>query len=381
MAQNYATKYSQLVDERFAEASMTEQLVNRDYDWNGVQSVIIYDVNTAPMNDYTASGTNRYGSPSELGTGTQTATVTMDRSFTYTIDRKNYNDEQMVTEAGSSLRRQLDLEVLPETDQYTIAKMLFSAGNMDATAVTKNNAYEKFLDARAAIRKNRVPSNGLVALVSTSFYKKIKLDDSFIKAGDIAQNLLLTGQVGKIDNIPVIEVPEDYLFGAEFIITHPIATTRVQKIEDYKIHDNPPGINGWLVEGRINYDAYVRRNKKGAIFAQIAGFTTKSEAGTPNKTILSSPDINLELAKKAGFTIKVYSAAAAGFDPKAFGDDCSALDTYVLGSSVSVTATHKIQLILCDADGKAIVPGSAVVAVRGAAAGGGTGGDSGTGGE
>jgi len=366
MAQNYATKYSQLVDERFTEASMTEQLVNRDYDWNGVQSVVIYDVNTAPMNDYTASGTNRYGSPSELGTGTQTATVTMDRSFTYTIDRKNYNDQQMITEAGSSLRRQLDEVVIPETDQYTIAKMLFSAGNMDATAITKENAYEKFLDARAAIRKNRVPSNGLVALVSTSFYKKIKLDDSFIKAGDIAQNLLLTGQVGKIDNIPVIEVPEDYLFGAEFIITHPIATTRVQKIEDYKIHDNPPGVNGWLVEGRINYDAFVRKNKKGAIFAQIAGFTTKSEAGDANETILSSPDINLELAKKAGFTIKVYSAAASGFTAKVLGDDCSALDTYELGSSVAITTTHKVQLILCDADGKAIVPGSAVVAVLGA---------------
>jgi hypothetical protein len=244
--------------------------------------------------------------------------------------------------------------------------MLFSAGNMDATAITNANAYEKFLDARAAIRKNRVPSNGLVALVSTAFYKKIKLDDSFIKAGDIAQNLLLTGQVGKIDNIPVIEVPEDYLFGAEFIITHPIATTRVQKIEDYKIHDNPPGVNGWLVEGRINYDAFVRKNKKGAIFAQIAGFTTKSEAGDANETILSSPDINLELAKKAGFTIKVYSAAANGFTAKVLGDDCSALDTYVLGSSVAVTATHKVQLILCDADGKAIVPGSAVVAVLGA---------------
>jgi hypothetical protein len=373
MAVNYASKYSQLVDERFTEQAVTTQAVNSDYDWNGVQSVIVYDVDTAPMNDYTTSGTNRYGSPGELGTGTQVLTVGMDRSFTFTIDRKNYNDQQMAVEAGSALRRQLDEVVIPETDQYIIAKMLFSAGNMDATAITKSNAYEKFLDARALIRKNRAPMKGLIAYVSTKFYKNIKLDDHFIKASDIAQEMLLNGQVGKVDNIPLIEVPDDYLCGAEFIITHPVATTFTKKIEDYKIHDNPPGINGWLVEGRVNYDAFVRRNKKGAIFAQIAGFTTKSEAGEATKTILSSSDINLELAKKAGFTIKVYSAAASGFTAKAFGDDCSALNTYVLGSEVVITATHKVQLILCDADGKAVVPGSAVVAVLGAAAGGGTG--------
>lgn len=366
MAQNYASKYSTLVDERFKEASMTQAVVNSDYDWNGVQSVIVYDVNTAPMNDYTASGTNRYGSPSELGTGTQTLTVGMDRSFTYTIDRKNSNDQQMVVEAGSSLRRQLDEVVIPENDQYTIAKILYNSGNLNGTAVTSSNAYEVFLNARATIRKNRVPLTGLVALVSTAFYKLIKLDEKFVKAGDIAQNLLLTGQIGKIDNIPLIEVPDDYLFGALFIITHPIATTKVQKIEDYKIHDNPPGVNGWLVEGRLNYDAFVRKNKKGAIYSQIAGFTTISTAAeTANKTVLSTNDIDLALAIKAGFTLKYYSAAAAGYTAKVVGDDCSALTTYTLDSEIAITATHKVQLILCDANGLAVVPGTAVVVVLG----------------
>ena len=38
------------------------------------------------------------------------------------------------------------------------------------------------------------------------------------------------------------------------------------KLADYKIHENPQGINGWLVEGRIYYDAFVLNNKKAAIY-------------------------------------------------------------------------------------------------------------------
>ena len=41
-----------------------------------------------------------------------------------------------------------------------------------------------------------------------------------------------------------------------------MAMTSPVKLADYKIHENPQGINGWLVEGRIYYDAFVLNNKK-----------------------------------------------------------------------------------------------------------------------
>ena len=40
------------------------------------------------------------------------------------------------------------------------------------------------------------------------------------------------------------------------------------KLEDYKIHQDPPGISGSLVEGRVNYDAFVLDNKKSALYYQ-----------------------------------------------------------------------------------------------------------------
>ena len=42
------------------------------------------------------------------------------------------------------------------------------------------------------------------------------------------------------------------------------------KLESYRTHENPPGISGDLVEGRIVYDAFVLENKASAIYYQKA---------------------------------------------------------------------------------------------------------------
>ena len=72
---------------------------------------------------------------------------------------------------------------------------------------------------------------------------------------------------GEIDGVAIVLVPTSYLPDkVEFFVTHAVATTAPVKLQDYKIHDNPPGINGSLVEGRVRYDAFVLDNKKKAIY-------------------------------------------------------------------------------------------------------------------
>lgn len=53
-----------------------------------------------------------------------------------------------------------------------------------------------------------------------------------------------------------------------FMVAHPCATVAPTKLESYKTHQDPPGISGSLVEGRIVYDAFVLDNKKNAIYYQ-----------------------------------------------------------------------------------------------------------------
>ena len=100
---------------------------------------------------------------------------------------------------------------------------------------------------------------------------------------DIGNDLRLKGVISNLDGAIVIKVPANRLpknFG--FMIAHACATVAPTKLEDYKIHEDPPGISGALVEGRICYDAFVLENKAKAIYyhAQAAEQATPPEQET-----------------------------------------------------------------------------------------------------
>ena len=271
MAVNYAAKFDAKVDERFAKEALSTGIVNQDFDFTGVDTVKVYSIPTTAMNDYALTGNTRYGTAAELENNVQTLTLTKDRSFTFTIDKRSVQDTNGTMEAGKALARQLSEVVIPEVDKYRFTKVVAGAdadeGHVKTGAVTKNNAYEEVLDGQVKLTDAFVPEEGRKLHVSPEFYKLIKLDPSFVKNSDLGQEVAFKGQVGAIDGLPVILTPTSRLpENVAFVIAHPIATTSPVKLEDYKIHDNPPGINGYLVEGRIRYDAFVLDSKKKAIY-------------------------------------------------------------------------------------------------------------------
>jgi N4-gp56 family major capsid protein len=270
MAVNYAAKYEKNVDERFKLKSLTEAAVNREFDWNGVDTIKVYSIPTVAMNNYVKTGTSRYGAAAELDNTVQTMLLTRDRSFTFTIDKASEQDTQGVMAAGKALARQVDEVIVPEIDVYRLATMSAAAvanGHTVTAAVDKATAYEAVLNGTEKLDDKKVPQGGRLLYVTSGFYKLIKLAPDFIKSTEIAQKMLITGQVGELDGMKVIKVPSTYMpANAPFLICHPVATVGAQKLEDYKIHDNPPGINGKLVEGRKRYDAFVLENKKNALY-------------------------------------------------------------------------------------------------------------------
>lgn len=245
MAINYASKFSSKVAERFKLKSLTEGAINRDYEWSGVSTVTVYSVPTVAMKNYELTGLARYGTPTELQNTKQDLTVSRDRSFAITIDRKSLDDTQGAMEAGKALARQIDEVIIPEVDIYRLAAMATAAAANSATAtaaVTKDNAYIKFLAGTEWLGEKKVPMNNRKAFVSYAFYSLIKQDSAFMLASEMAKEELETGVVGKIDGVKIIPVPSTYLpANTSFIMCHPSATVGVTKLEDYKTHDNPPG--------------------------------------------------------------------------------------------------------------------------------------------
>ena len=85
----------------------------------------------------------------------------------------------------------------------------------------------------------------------------------------VGEDMRLKGVISNLDGMNVVKVaskrvPEN--FG--FMVAHPVATCAPTKLADYKTHQDPPGISGSLVEGRVVYDAFILDNKKMAIYYQ-----------------------------------------------------------------------------------------------------------------
>ena len=261
MAINLASKYSDKVVERFYTKSLTQKGLNTDYDWTGVKTVTVYSIPTVAMTDYTRSGLSRYGEPTELEDTKQDLTLSKDRSFTFTIDRGN-NDEQMnIKESGKALSRQINEVVTPEIDAYRLSVWAGATTTQTtgtATTVTTANAYTLLLTANEKLDEAQVPQEGRICYATPKYINLLKQDPNFVKASDVAQNMLIKGQIGEVDGIPIVKVPTLRMPSkTPFILIKPSCSISPLKLEAYKIHKDPPGINGWLIEGRVIYDTFV----------------------------------------------------------------------------------------------------------------------------
>ena len=280
MAINLALKYASQVDERFKLGSLTAGLINNNFDWLGVKTVKVFSRDLTTLNDYQTSGSNRYGTPDELGNSEQEMTITQDKGFTYTIDAANEQDTNGTMQAAATLAENIDNVVIPALDTYRLAKIVAGApasGSVTKKShtiekdVTSANAYEEFLAAQEILNDDKAPLGGRIVVVGSSYYSKIKLDPNFTKTGDMATRIAINGQVGAIDGVPTILVPSSYLpENVDFVITNPIVCPSPIKLQEFKINYNAPGISGALVEARLRYDCFVLDKKADAILVHKA---------------------------------------------------------------------------------------------------------------
>ncbi len=275
MAISLATKFQPYTDEQFSTESKKSLLTNQDFDWTGAHTVKVYKVTTASMNDYGRTGPasgnwSRYGAVQGLDATTEEFTLRKDRSFTFAIDKLDTDETAQQLAAASALARQNRQVVIPEVDAYTYGVMAAGAGTKPtATALTADNIYGEILKASQTLDDAEVPETGRVLVVTPATYAIMKKCKDITMETDIGNELRLKGVIGVLDGMDVQKIPANRLpaqFG--FMVAHPCACVAPVKLEDYTVHDNPPGISGSLVEGRIVYDAFVLDNKTKAIYYQ-----------------------------------------------------------------------------------------------------------------
>lgn len=269
MAQNYSAAHLKVLDERYHLKSKTDLIVNKGIrlDFNGKNSVTIYNVDVVAENDYVRSGTNRFGALVELGTGTQTFTLSQDKAFTFTIDRGNYEDSQMVTEVAKAVKRQQDEVSTPATDIYRLGVLSAYAiantqGVIGGTAVAYNTIYQLILAQQAAMSEAKVPEDGRVLFITPTNYNLLKRDPEFIKDCDTSAKDLKKGIVGEVDGLTIVKLPSSYFVAKfEFLIVKDDLLVSPMKFNSVRTLDDVQGIDGWVAEGRRYYDAFVPTQK------------------------------------------------------------------------------------------------------------------------
>ena len=274
MSIDLAEKFLPYVDEKFTAESKKSLLTNTDFDWTGAHTIKIYKVGTSKMNDYDRPGTgsnwSRFGPVSGLDATTEEMTLKKDRSFTFAIDKLDTDETAQQLQAASALERQLREVVIPEVDTYTYGVMCANAGIIPAAlTLTAANICGEIFKANTALDNAEVPETGRIIVVTPDTYLLMKQSKDIFLETDIAEDMRLKGVIAQLDGAKVIKVPANRLpAGFGFMIAHPVATVAPTKLEDYRIHQDPPGISGALVEGRVCYDAFVLDNKVKAIYYQ-----------------------------------------------------------------------------------------------------------------
>lgn len=276
MAINLATKFESKTSELLKAKAKTTSIVNNDWSWDGVNAIKIYTLTDPTMNTYSPSGNYRYGNPGEVQDTVQTFTLARDRSWTNTIDMLNYQDTMEVRKPAKFLAQATKNVLVPEVDTYRLATLatagaLTNGGNygtitarnaiVTAGATTASNAYTNLLTIQADITNNEASEDGRVIVMVASYYNLLK-QGGFVLDSDRGQGKLDSGSLGTVDGAQVVICPSGRMPSAtDLIVTHPSNMVAPEKLKEYQVHKNPPGVSGYLIEYRIRYDAFFDLNK------------------------------------------------------------------------------------------------------------------------
>jgi len=272
MAIHLATKFETKTSELLRVRSKSKAFTNQDYSWDGVNAIIVSTLTDPTMGNYdkTAQG-NRYGAASEIEDTQQTWTLAMDRAWTKTIDKANFQDSMMIRKPGKYLAQATKNVLVPEIDAY-VFQAIVTAGavaNRDDivadAATTASNAFTNFLALNANSTDNEAPEEGRVAAMTAAYYNFLK-QGGFVLDSDKGQGMLQSGSLGRVDNVEVFVVPSNRLpANCDLIISHPSVCVAPEKLVDYTLHSNPVGVSGDVLEYRHRYDAFVDTNKVNSV--------------------------------------------------------------------------------------------------------------------
>ena len=280
MAINLHEKYAKKIQTAFTTHSLVAGRLSTEYSFSGVKTVKVSTPLTVPMVDYTRTGANRYGEPTEMQDVVQEMTLTQDKSFALTIDKGNNQDQQGIKAAGKMLALQIKERAIPTMDKYVFGALAQKAGQIvgNSTALSKTTVVERIAAAVDYMDDNEVPQESRTLFVPAKVYGFIRLSPEWIGTDGLSKEALARGSVGMFMNMEVVKVPSSrWPAYVNFMVVYKNSATAPVKLNDTKLHQDPPGISGNLLEGRQYYDCFVFGAKADGVYVEVDTGSSKGK--------------------------------------------------------------------------------------------------------
>lgn len=333
MAINLASKYADQIAEVFTRGSFVKGRTANTFDLTGVKTLKVYTPITVEETDYVREGMNRYGTPTEMQDTVQELSMTQDKAFTLTIDKGNNLDQNLSKRAADMLRLQLNEKSTPAADRYALRRFARMAGTVEeaAEAPTKSNIVSMIARGAQVLDDALVPDENRYLYLTSALYKLVCTSDEFTGIPTIGEKSIAKGIAGEIFGMQIVRVPQSYMpQDCYCIITHKDAVLLPYKISDAKVHNDPVGVSGALIEGRHYYDAFVLGAKAAGVYALVA-----PEQTTPQPT-LSRTDGKVQITCAASGAEICYTVD--GSDPRYSDTTKDYIDVVTAGEHETVRA-------------------------------------------
>ena len=273
---NLAEKYSKKIVDKFYTDSVILGKTSKEYDWDGVNSIKVYTIQTVAPVDYlrpysddvanhhvTSASLSRYGATTEVQDTIQTMTLTQDKATSLSVDKGNNTQQMLVKNAGIVMARELREQFVPMFDKYCLSVWNTNRGGTTVQAsLTKANIVEEIFKHVTNIRNEGTDVADAYCYIGETNFAKLLLSSEFLNIDKLGERNLEKGVMGKVRGLQIVPIPDSYLpEGVNFMTVKSSVVLAPTKIKDAKVHSDPVGISGALLEIRWLYDAFVLTTK------------------------------------------------------------------------------------------------------------------------
>ena len=196
-------------------------------------------------------------------------TLTQDKAVSLSVDKGNNTEQMLIKNAGKVMALEMREKFIPMFDKYCLGVWGNPANCGTVTELSspsKSNIVDAISAHVTALRNKFATVDDAYCFIGESEYAMLLMAPEFINYNNptFAPQHLEKGVMGKLRGLQIVPVPDSYFTDTNinFVTAKRSAILAPTKIKDMKVHSDPVGISGALLEIRWLFDAFVLTTKK-----------------------------------------------------------------------------------------------------------------------